>query len=387
VALLLPKPYSFFMKRIIFMSAAVLLAAPSTQAQFLNKLKQKAQQAVSKAIDGKAGTGTGSNVESDATNSSTAPFPHEAKSTFNPEQFGRLACNLQPDERVVYGEHSLDIVNNQALVKVITHNKSQYFLYENDKRSGPFKTPPVEQLGNWRNSMNYYDSGNDDKRTEWQPYVTKGILTVDGKSYGEVMSMGSFYHNKAKKKFYGVALRLQQMKPSYHLVSHTGSREVPFVSGDLYVSDNDELGGLMITATQFNAKTNEERMKFLTNDDFYIVLSNGKNLGPFPAVQANKSYLDNAGNFIQISAVRKAVFVNGKPAFTFPDHLSGEGRFYMGSTGKSGAWFERGSLYFTDGTSIVDYVIQPTLSTENGKAVINWLTLHNHKLYVCKKEL
>lgn len=371
------------MKRITLLCTALLLvAAQSSNAQFFDKLKKKAQSALNKAVDGKDNQ-PDSTVRGQGNNG--ASFPGD-KSKYDASKYGAPVFEMQADERVVYGEHTLNIVNNQTVVKVVTHIKNQYFLYENDKRSGPFAKPPVDKLDNWRSRSEYSDDGND-KKTEWQSYVSRGVLTVDGKSYGEVMSLASFYHNKARKKFYAVTMKLDKFKPSYYLVTEKGSRQLPFVSSELHVSDNDELAGVMVTATQFEAKTDEERMKFVVNDDIYILLSNGKNIGPLKNVQADKGYLDNFGNFVQVSRSRKAVFVNGKQVFTFPDDSFGEGRFYMGANGQSGAWFERGSLFFSDGTTITNYALQPAASVDGGKQVLNWLSIQNSKVYLCKKDL
>ena len=371
------------MKRITLVSTALLLvAAQSTNAQFLNKLKKKAQSALEKVVDGK-------DANADSTvrgqgNTGTS-FPGD-KSKFDASKYGAPVFEMQADERVVYGEHTLSVVSNQTVVKVVTRVKNEYFLYENDKRSGPFAKPPVEKLDNWHRGMhNDYDA--DEKKTDPKPYISRGILTVDGKGYGEVMSMGAFYHSKAKKKFYAVTFKLNQYKPTYYFVTEKGSRQLPFVSNELYISDNDEIGGIMITATQFEAKTDEARMKFVLNDDIYIVLSNGKNIGPLKSVAGEKAYLDNAGNFVQISTSRKAIFINGKQAASIPEGSYGQGKFFVGNSGQGGAWFERGNLFFSDGTTIKNYALQPATSVEGGKQVLNWLSIQNKKVYLCKKDL
>jgi len=371
------------MKRITLVSTALLLvAAQSTNAQFLNKLKKKAQSALEKVVDGK-------DANADSTvrgqgNTGTS-FPGD-KGKFDASKYGVPVFEMQADERVVYGEHTLSIVSNQTVVKVVTRVKNEYFLYENDKRSGPFAKPPVEKLDNWHRGMdNDYDA--DDKKTDPKSYISRGILTVDGKGYGEVMSMGAFYHSKAKKKFYAVTFKLNQYKPAYYFVTEKGSRQLPFVSNELYISDNDEIGGIMITATQFEAKTDEARMKFVLNDDIYIVLSNGKNIGPLKSVAGEKAYLDNAGNFVQISTSRKAIFINGKQVAPIPEDSYGQGKFFAGNNGEGGAWFERGNLFFSDGTTIKNYALQPATSVEGGKQVLNWLSIQNKKVYLCKKDL
>lgn len=368
------------MKPIIILTAACIIAAQSAQAQFLNKIKQKAAAALEKAVDGKNNTG----------NNNQRPdygVSREDKNAFNAEQYGHAAMEFQNGETLVYGEHSLRIQNNQTVVKAITKLNNQFFFYENDKRSGPFSTPPVEKLDN-RMHDPYAARGNEEKHSDWNPYLSKGILTVDGKNYGEVMMMHYFYYNKAKKKFYAVITRNENGDAKFYLVTEKGSRKIPLPSNSVYISDDDETGGVMVTATQFNAKNMDEMIKYVPNDDNYILLANGTNIGPLKAVQADVSYIDNYGHFIEVSRSTKAVYSNGKTIFSFgADNGNSEGRFYAARSAESGAWFEHGSLYFSDGTRIINYVMQPAVSVENGKEVINWLSIQNHKLYVCKKDL
>ncbi|MFD0795178.1 hypothetical protein ACFQZX_16265 [Mucilaginibacter litoreus] len=369
------------MKPITILSAICLLLAQTGKAQFFNKLKQKAQSAVTNAVTGNSNQQVSTSGGSSATGNNSSA----TSSGFDASKYGTPSFTLEAGERIVYGEATLSIINNLTLIKVITAKDRQYYLYENGTRKGPFNTPPVDKLDNWRSNGDYYNSN--DKETNWQPYVVKGILSVDGKSYGEYLQLTKFYHNKAKKRFYGVGVKMEQNAMAVYLVSDKGARKIPLPTEQLLISDNDELGGVIVNATQYNAKTPEETYKIITNDDFYVLLSNGKTLGPFAAVQASQSWLDNNGNLIQVSNSRKAVFINGNQLAAFGDSMNGDGKAFVNSNGKSGAWFERGNLYFTDGTQIIDYALQPAVSVENGKEVLNWLSIQNKQVYVCKKDL
>ncbi|RFZ92421.1 hypothetical protein D0C36_13415 [Mucilaginibacter conchicola] len=369
------------MKPITILCAILLLAAQSSHAQFFNKLKQKAQQAVSGAV-----SGSQSNQQTSSNNNDDSNAPSSSPTGFDASKYGKPAFALEQGERVVYGEATLSIVNNQAVVKVVTSKDRQYYLYEGGVRKGPFNTPPVDKLDSWKAGNGYYFD-RDSKETDWQPYVVKGQLMVDGKSYGAMTTMTKFYHNKAKRKFYGIGMQVGMQGYNTYLVSDKGNRKLSFPTDQLIISDNDELGGVMINATQYNAKTTEDAYKIVTNDDFYVLLTNGKTLGPFAAVQADRTILDNNGNLIQVSTGRKAVFLNGKQTISFGNNMNGDGKAFVSSTGKSGAWFERGSLFFSDGTQVIDYAIQPAISTENGKEILNWLSIQNKQVYVCKKDL
>jgi len=369
--------------RFITMGAVLIIAAQGANAQFLNKLKQKAQNALNKAVQGQSANNTTQSAETGSSGTATASSADGPK--FNPSEYGHQVFELQPDEHIVYGEHSLRIVNNQTVVKVITRAGGKFYLYENDKRSGPYNTPPVDKLDSWANSTEIHSAHG--KRTDWQPYVVRGVLTVDGKDYGQWMSISAFYHNKEKKKFYAVAFKVEGLSPAYYFITEKGTKKIPFAAPELLISDNDEHAGIMIYATQYNAKTDEDRIKYVQNDDFYIVKPDGSAIGPLAAVQASRSYLDNYGNYIEISYSRKAVYMNGKQVYTFAQDSNGNGRFFPSAKGETGAWFERGSLFFTDGTQINHYVLQPAVSVENGKDIINWLTIQDGKVYACKKAL
>jgi hypothetical protein len=376
-------------KATTILSAVLLLAVQSSQAQLFNKLKQKAQSAVNTAASGNPSADTTSNKSGNktptATRSRSANSYGTNTNSYDAAKYGTVAFTLLDGEYIVYGEQTLSIVNNRKTVKVVTKQNKQFYIYINGVRKGPYATPPVDQLDNWHKGYQY--NIHDDKKTDWQPYIVKGVLVVDGKSYGNYMSLSKFYHNKAKKKFYGLAVKLDKVAAAMFLVSDKGAKKVPLITDQLVTSDNDEIGGVIINAAQYNAKTPKEQYNVVTNDDFYVVLSNGSTKGPYPAVQPRYSWLDNYGNFIQSSSTRNAVFVNGKQLISFTERYSGDGKLFTTANGQSGAWFERGSLFFSDGTNIIDYALQPATSVENGKEVLNWLSIQNKQVYVCKKEL
>jgi hypothetical protein len=380
------------MKRITIISTAVLLlAAPASQAQFLNKLKKKAQAAVTNAVVG-GGDSANSNTAEGNTNAdgntgdnmgNAAALPASAMVS----KYGKQLFSLQKSEWLVYGELSLSIKTDGAHVKTVTKKGGQFYLYENGARSGPFSKAPVDKLDDYKRDYSQQYNKEEYISSNGQSYISAGVLEVDGKKFGSALAVGSIHHNPKTKKFYAIVVRNEQNKMNYYLVSNSGSRKLPTIGQAVLVSDNGELGGVAIPATQYNSKSEADQFNFVTNDDTYIVLSNGKTIGPFKYVDGN-AYLDNNGNYVQIgNSSKKGLFINGKSILNFNEDVSGYGAVFLSSQSTSGAIFENGNLLFSDGTYIKNNALQPAVSTENGVSVLNWIAIENNNVYLCKKEL
>ncbi|HKG07161.1 MAG TPA: hypothetical protein VKB19_11915 [Pedobacter sp.] len=377
------------MKRSISLIALLLFGLQASHAQFLNKLKKKAEAAINKNTENQSNENEGS--ESNASNSDDAPAARRTRTSSAEKstaskgvKYGSVLFSLGTGEQLCYNEQSLKIVNNQAVIKVITKQNKEYYLYENGEKSGPFKTAPVDQLPGWpfRNP----DRQNAEKSTDWQPYLRSGVLTVDGKNQGTYMNLTAFYHNKEKKKFYGIAMNMEKSAVNNYFISHLGKRKLPLIAGELYVSENDESAAVRVNKTPFLGKTLEEQTKYVANDDFYLLFPDGSNKGPFLEVQASKSYLDAQGNFIEISNSRKTIYLNGEEVLKMDSGLNGEGKLFKSADAKSVAWFERGTLFFADGEK-VEMAVQPAISVEGGKTILNWITIQNREVYACHREL
>jgi len=369
------------MKRFIGLTLLTLFSIQVSQAQFLNKLKKKAEAVINKSTE----------QESEETNSDEpAPDQRSRKSGAEqaPASKGLKYCSplftLSSGERICYSEQSLKIVSNQAVIKVITKLNKEFYLYVNGEKSGPFKTAPVDQLEGW--PFKNLSSSNDKKKTDPQPYLRSGVLTVDGKNIGNYMSIIAFYHNKEKKKFYGIAMNMEKNSVGTYFISNKGKRKLPMTGGELIISENDEIGAVKVSKTQFLAKTPEDQAKYVANDDYYLLYPDGTNKGPFPDVQARKSYLDEQGNFIELSSSRNTVYINGQEVLKLESGLNSEGKLFKSANATSAAWFERGNLFFTDGET-AELALQPALSLEDGKTILNWITIKNNEVYACRKEL
>ncbi|RCH56231.1 hypothetical protein DJ568_05720 [Mucilaginibacter hurinus] len=375
-------------------AAMLLLVANTSNAQFLNKLKKKAEAAVTKAVTG-GGLSAESSTEkpednaSDGTpGNSTSPAAPAAQSTA--AKYGTVLFTMEKGEYLVYGELSLAVKADGAHVKAVTRKDRQFYFYDNGQRQGPFTTPPVNLLDEgWKRDYEYQKTNADEYMSNGMSYLSAGNLVVDGKKYGPALVVNAMYHNTKIKKFYALVTRTENDKMGFYLVSNQGARKLPSIGMGLIVSADGESGGVIIPATQFNAKSEEDAYKFVVADDTYIVLANGKTNGPFKYVDGTRNSLDESGNYIQIgkSGPKEGVYVNGNLLIPFAEGSYGQGASFVNSNGTSAAWFERGNLQFTDGTFIRGKAVQPVLSKENGVSYINWITIEKGNVYHCKKEL
>ncbi|RVT97271.1 hypothetical protein EOD41_19090 [Mucilaginibacter limnophilus] len=381
------------MKPITIISTALLLAVAGTsQAQFLNKLKKKAERAVTKAVVGSSSSDNNENPDNASEggdvqgNSPSSTVPASAAI----EKYGKQLFTLQDKEYLVYGEVSLSLKTDGAHVKTVTHKDRDYYLYDNGTRQGPFNKPPVHLLDDWNRSYDAHSQNEDFEEVSGTSYVSAGVFEVDGKSYGKVTTVGTMRHNKKAKKFYALVIKMEPNtnKITTFLYTEKGTRKLPGMATTLIISDNGQTGGVIIPATQYNAKTDQDAYNFVLNDDVYIALADGTTLGPYKYVEASDSYLDNHGNYVQIAtSTKNAIYVNGKPVITFTDKdVESYGAFLTNTKGTSGAWFDRGTLYFSDGTKIKN-AVQPVTAVEGGKDVIYWVAIHKSNVYLCKKEI
>ncbi|GAA4307465.1 hypothetical protein GCM10023149_01030 [Mucilaginibacter gynuensis] len=374
-------------------AAALLVCAQSSEAQFLNKLRKKAEAAVGKAVTGGSSSNnsdsnasTNDNSEGGAVNGDgggAAPVSAAAS------KYGQSLFTLEKSEYIVYGEISLSIKADGSHAKVVTRNNGKFYLYDNNTKSGPFDKAPVHLLDDYKRSYDNPIANQDYEQTNATSYVSAGVFEVDGKSYGKVLTVGSMYHNKKAKKFYAILVKMEQNKMAYYFVTEKTSRKINSAGSNILVSPNGELGGVVIPATQYNAKTEADAYNFVMNDDVYIVLSNGNTVGPFKYAESSSTYLDNNANYVQeASSSKNAVYVNGKPMITFtPDDHTGSGVLFLNAKATSGAWFDQGDLYFSDGTRIKNNALQPAIAVEGGKQMLYWVSLEKKNVYICKKEL
>ncbi|RYD88205.1 MAG: hypothetical protein EOP54_27615 [Sphingobacteriales bacterium] len=382
------------MKPFTIIGAAMLLLVSSiSNAQFLNKLKKKAQAAVTNAVTGNGSSTETTTTESTEDNASegapaTSNSP-SAPSTSAAAKYGTQLFTLEKGEYLVYGELSLSVKADGTHVKAVTRLNRQFYLYDNGARSGPYATPPVDKLDDYKRDYEYQKNTTDEYMTKGMSYISAGNLVVDGKKYGQVLMVSALYHNPKTKKFYAIAVKNESDKMNYYLISDKGSRKILGVGLGLIVSANGESGGVLIPATQYNAKTEQDMYNFVANDDSYIVLANGKTLGPYKYVDGTRNQLDDNSNYVQVgkSGPKEGVFVNGKQIISFNEGIGSSGTSFVSADGNNAAWFERGNLLFSDGTFIKGNAIQPAASTENGVKVLNWVMIEKQHVYHCKKEL
>lgn len=392
------------MKKLI-LSFLFLCAQLSLSAQFLKKLSDKAGAAVEKTID--KGLGNGENAGGSSKRTAKAPAAGEAMpsavtrpsaspqggssstdGTWSAADYGTQPFKLEPGETIVRGEFSLKVSNTGQKINLITSHNGKYFFYENGTRTGPFDRPPLSKLGVF--GFNSFSAStrqsNPSKFIEGTGNVRQ--LVLNGKKYGPFSTILAFYLSPDQERFYALAEKRTGESSDFFLLSHSGTTKLPGYAPTLLVSNNFEHAAAVGSQTQLKARTEQDRYRYAENDDTFVFTSTGAKLGPLKDWNRSKNWISNNGMLIQLKeGSRKQIYINGEPGPSFQRNLENLNALFLSKSGKSGAYYDYGSLYFSDGTHLAYSVLSPAAGTENGKDYLFWLSVKDNNLYVCRKEI
>lgn len=373
--------------------AALYLAPDTASAQFLKKLKDKAASAITDVAAKKA-TGGGAETAGDAPVAETGkptetpvalPSGGAAKAGNTAKMaYATTSFALEQGEYIVTGEFKLTADNTGTHAKVITRKSGKYYLYTDGQRSGPYDRPPIDMLGGWKREA--YADEEEEKRGTQKEMAPNSNLVVDGKSYGTYMGVISYYHAPKTKEFYAIGIKVDgKGTMTCDFITDKKTTRLPGMSINMIISPNDQLAAAQVMKTAYFAKTDAERSSTKMDEDAYFILSNGKNAGPFPYDPSSQYSMDDQGNITQ--RTQNAINVNGKLKINSESSISRNGKMFVRSDGASGVWVSGGSALFSDGTTVSQNVLQPTLVKEGGSEALCWMSVDNQAVYVCKKAL
>ena len=134
------------MKKIIILFLVTMFVTVNTNAQLFDKLKNKAAKALEKKPEQK--TANSSDAQSNQNNEAEKNRSEKTvKKSIPPGSDCEVIFTLAENEKLLYDETEVKVINNKiSYAFVVANNKSEYFLIEDGKRSGPFKVSPLKSM-------------------------------------------------------------------------------------------------------------------------------------------------------------------------------------------------------------------------------------------------
>lgn len=391
------RPKKHTMKKLLLL----ILLAPvaGSQAQLLKKIKDKAQQAMEPKKSSETNTPPGS--------SESSSQQERSKEKWTPGPNDQKVFTLESGETFLYDETRVFAKDGKiSYAFVLMNKKYQYFLVEDGKRSGPFATPPVEQL--YRNAIaqvgdgeedNKINIGSDQRDPVAQQYSktinNKLFIVFKGKNYGPYDYIAKMVVSPDEKKFWAAVvvggmseLTSKMGMGNVLLVNDAGvNQKTPSENGmpaKFYVSNSftaaavsilDNINQKVFTVSS-SGKTTEGNMTDLYNND-----------------KSFTSVADN-GDIISVpSQSPRQLLVNGEEAAVFKVPVTNLSRLFIMPDYKKSAFYQGGKIYRGDESEeALTGVVFPKLVAVGKDHLICYYKIHETEngakdVYLCKKNL
>jgi hypothetical protein len=394
--------------KLIFMLVSSIVCCHATEAQLLKKLKEKAE----KSLDGKnsstassspiSNSSTDENTSNDITTNSSKKVTEPSKAPSN----GQLVFSLEEGERLFYDESRIVVLNNALQYSFITYSKKyEYFLIENGKRTGPFKTSPIKSLQESEDEntlmddeeINFGGGQSDPVAVKYSktiggklyivfngknfgPYdhVSKMIVSPDQKYFFALVTIGGDIEMTAKM---GMGKSFMVNDGTLKLQAGTSSTSIPM---RLMVSENfkhcmsivmNQADQQMLLSTSAGKTTSTSMADMLASENSILLVS-------------------DKGDIINVpSQSPTQILVNGEEAASFKVPIKSASRLFIQPDIKKTVYYEGGKLYKADGTEEnMSGVVFPKVLSLNNETAMYYYKIHTNAsgtkdVYLCKTVL
>lgn len=395
------------MKKIIILFIVTLLVTVNTNAQLFDRLKDKAAKALEKKPAQKTTNST--DVESNQ-NKETEKKADEktVKKTLPPGSECAVIFTLAENEKLLYDETEVKVVNNKiSYAFVVANNKSEYFLIEDGKRSGPFKVAPIKSMKPSEesedassNNDDNISMGNDNKDPIAMQYskTIAGKLNIvfNGKNFGPYDYVSKMIVSTDKKQFFALV---------------TIGSESPMMAkmgmGNCYMVNEAGLkqkvgtGGMSMPMKFSVSKGFKHSMASVMDQKsqkLLCVTSTGKeeegNMADMYTENSNTSFVNDYGDIVTIpSQSPTQILVNGKEAASFKVPIKSMDRLFLMPDVSKSVYYEKGKIYKADGTEqAVTGALFPKVISINNQTTLCYYRMYKNDsgakdVYVCKTVL
>jgi len=394
--------------KLIFLLVSSIIYCQTTEAQLLKKLKEKAEKSLEGKKSGTANstavsnTSTDENTSNDKTTNSSQKVTEPSKAPSN----GKLVFSLEEGERLLYDESRILVLNNSLYYSFITYSKkSEYFLIENGKRTGPFKTSPIKSLqeSDQQNTLmdneeiNFGADQNDPVAAKYSKTISgKLYIVFNGKNFGPYDHVAKMIVSPDQKNFFalvtiggdsemtakmGMGKSFMVNDGTLKLQAGTSSTSMPI---RLMVSENfkhcmsivmNQTDQQMLLSTSAGKTTSASMADMLASDNSILLVSDKGDIVTVPSQSPTQ------------------ILVNGEEAASFKVPIKSAFRLFIQPDIKKTVYYEGGKLYKADGTEEnMSGVVFPKVLSLNNETAMYYYKIHANAsgtkdVYLCKTVL
>lgn len=338
----------------------------------------------------------------------------------------KVLLTIAPNEDMLYAESNLALFDMNGTLQVCTTDgQGNYYVYKNDKKSGPYNDvqKAVNQIDYPENDFSQDDPGdepvNEAFNEQWVNVDESGnlFLKAGNRKMGPFSNVKDLYFSPDKQRYFAVVSKLTadySTTTKYEIISSDNAGiTIPGEPSDL-ITDGMVTIAVVLTKTEkkdaerasamehYNKKMEEISTKLGQEDlsieeitkmgeeinalqesageaslEYYIYTSKGQKMGPFNYA-TNPGFGVNAGAKWHMVADGQ-LYIAGKAVKQIGEvDLNG---FWWSKNGSAYAYSSYDQLVFSDGASF-PFPIQMKVVEEGGKTVLKWLALLDERKFV-----
>ncbi len=291
----------------------------------------------------------------------------------NNDATGKVLFSTDRDEKPVFNKSSVKLSPIGSLVTVITSDsKGLIYVYENGKKTGPFKNIQASGAKIPADDPTEYDpifrreSDSDYKKFSSVDRDGQITLKFQGRFYGPYQFVLELYFSSDRKSFSAIVMK--DSKPM--IVSSSGASF--FIDGQPgynYISPT--LSRMMLTTTKENENSSPEA---------FIYLDDGKKFGPYDPSKItglNPAFSKTGGDNWLLTMESK-LYINGKQVQTLINDKISPANIWLTNDGKRYVIIVFDRIEFYDGKIYKD-PLKIRIAVDKNKITIWWLSLENGK--------
>lgn len=317
-----------------------------------------------------------------------------------------VLATLQDGESIMNSESCFMLSLNNSQLYLVTRHNNKFFIYENDKRKGPYTSlhdsmlKPCEQGRDSDEKCSVFKPAQNANQTEGITLNETGqyVIEFKGKTFGPYQYITNYNAYSDKTGFVAIAMDIQ-MKST--LITSEGTKtelngdvETIYMSpvGKRYVFALKEREAFdpSILKMDFSKMTQQELIAFAQKQEdlkkqavppkSYVYVSGGKKLGPYEpsALSSNNPAFTKTGGDNWIMTLDNTLYINGNQVKTFENTDLNNCNIWLSQDGKRYAITSYDKIFFSDGKAY-SYPMETATFENDGKVFLKWISLENEK--------
>ena len=394
------------MKKLLILFCAMLFFSAKVDAQLFKKLKDKAEKAITSKPEKKTESNEKeSGIEDKVNNNDDNNNAKKQRTVWEPTANCNKVFTLTEDEKLLYDETKVFTKDNKASYGfVIVNKRYEYFLIEDNVRTGPFKESPVKSMkaaeedeDSNDNDDDKVSNGNDNKDAVTLQYSKtiggKLFIVFNGKNFGPYDYISKIITSPDKKKFFAMvtsgadnAMMAKMGMGNIFMVNEQGLKQKAGAGMSMGMKFKVSPGFKHCVGTVMDQK----------DQKVFSVTSTGKreesSMTDIYAGNGDFSMVSDAGDIISVPAQSPTqLMVNGEEAAAFKVPIKNIERLFILPDPKKSVYYSKGKLYKADGTEeTLTGIIFPKVLTINNVTSIYYYKIHLNEnntkdVYLCTK--